>query len=87
MHSKHLVGIATAVLLLSSVAWLVGAGPAPAAPKAWEYKIVSPPVNLDNFEKGPHGLDELGSHGWELVSVTTPNKKDWRYFCILKRQK
>ena len=49
--------------------------------KLWEYKLVAIP-HLERIDEHNRMLNELGSEGWELVSVTQFHEGDnsWRYF-------
>ena len=87
MKRSHVFGVGTGFLVGCALTWLVAASPVDSKPRQWEYKLVGCPNSPENFEGSQGGLNELGAEGWEVVSVTPPNEKNYQYWFCLKRQK
>ena len=90
MRKVHVLGAATGLVLILSVAWCTR-GPVAAQEKPaqvlqkWEYKVV--PVPALAIDQEGNKLNKLGSEGWELCATERSGVKEGVTFIIFKRPK
>ena len=90
MRKVHVLGAATVLVLILSVAWFTR-GPVAAQEKPaqvlqkWEYKVV--PVPALAIDQEGNKLNKLGSEGWELCATERSGLKEGVTFIIFKRPK